>query len=108
MKYLTAIILLAMTASASADEPGGCIINHVDGGQTSFTSSRDGCARQGGAFYPLNPSMWSPIIIPAQNMSQMGNAGTANCTTQRCIDNVKRTVAGEKNLCTTDLDCRHE
>ena len=44
----------------------------------------------------------------AQNMSQMGNAGTRDCTTQRCIDNVKRTVAGEKNLCTTDLDCRHE
>ena len=57
-RTLTAIILLAMTASASA-----------------------------------------------QNMSQMGNAGTANCTTQRCIDNVKRTVAGEKNLCTTDKDC---
>ena len=41
----------------------------------------------------------------AQNMSQMGNAGTRYCTTQRCIDNVKRTVAGEKNLCTTDKDC---
>ena len=41
----------------------------------------------------------------AQNMSQMGNAGTRDCTTQRCIDNVKRMMAGEKGLCVTDRDC---
>jgi len=41
----------------------------------------------------------------AQNQSQMGNAGYSNCKTRLCIDNVRRTVAGEKNLCTTDKAC---
>jgi hypothetical protein len=45
------------------------------------------------------------VTASAQNMSQMGNVGTRDCTTQRCIDNVKRTMAGEKGLCITDRDC---
>ena len=48
------------------------------------------------------------VPVLAQNKSQMGNAGTRDCTTQRCIDNVKRTITGEKNLCITDRDCRHD
>lgn len=50
-------------------------------------------------------------IASAQNMSQMGNAGTRDCTTQRCIDNVKRCSTADnitaacRNICTTNKDC---
>jgi hypothetical protein len=44
----------------------------------------------------------------AQNQSQMGNAGCCNCTTQQCIENIRLTRLGVKNLCTTDKTCEEK